>query len=150
MGQKIHPQGLRVGTTRKWNSSWFSSSVEWKQLFFYQREVENFFKVLFYFYSYTKISRRKKVLLFDLKLFKYNITKIFLFVFFYKLRTKRRKDVRPVLLTIKKKSKVLAGQRKFAYLKKQENKIKQVRARKFFFVGISSLNKKKFKGAFLQ
>jgi hypothetical protein len=105
---------------------------------------------LFYFYSYTKISRRKKVLLFDLKLFKYNITKIFLFVFFYKLRTKRRKDVRPVLLTIKKKSKVLTGQRNVAYLKKQENKFKQVRARKFFFVGISFLNKKRFKGAFLQ
>jgi len=147
MGQKIHPQGLRVGTTRKWNSSWFSSSVEWKQLFFYQREVENFFKVLFYFYSYTKISRRKKVLLFDLKLFKYNITKIFLFVFFYKLRTKRRKDVRPVLLTTEEDPNVLEGGRTFAALERQKNK-KQKRVQKFFFVGISFLNKKRFKGSF--
>jgi len=147
MGQKIHPQGLRVGTTRKWNSSWFSSSVEWKQLFFYQREVENFFKVLFYFYSYTKISRRKKVLLFDLKLFKYNITKIFLFVFFYKLRTKRRKDVRPVLLTTEEDPNVLGGGRTFAALERQKNK-KQKRVQKFFFVGISFLNKKRFKGSF--
>lgn len=142
MGQKIHPQGLRVGTTRKWNSSWFSSSVEWKQLFFYQREVENFFKVLFYFYSYTKISRRKKVLLFDLKLFKYNITKIFLFVFFYKLRTKRRKDVRPVLLTTEQDSEVLIERTRQA---KQKN---QRRVPNFFFVGISFLNKKRFKRSF--
>lgn len=142
MGQKIHPQGLRVGTTRKWNSSWFSSSVEWKQLFFYQREVENFFKVLFYFYSYTKISRRKKVLLFDLKLFKYNITKIFLFVFFYKLRTKRRKDVRPVLLTTEQDSEVLIERTRQAKQKKQR------RVPNFFFVGISFLNKKRFKRAF--
>jgi len=101
MGQKIHPHGLRVGITRKWNSSWFSSGIEWKKLFFYQKEVENFFKVLFYFYPYTKISKRKRVLLFDVKLFKYTLTKIFLFVFFYKFRTKRRKDVRPILASQK-------------------------------------------------
>jgi hypothetical protein len=96
MGQKIHPQGLRVGLTRKWNSNWFATGAEWKNLFFYQKEVENFFKALFYFYPYTKISRQKRVLLFDVKLFKYNLNKIFLFVFFYKFRTTRRKEVRAI------------------------------------------------------
>lgn len=106
MGQKIHPHGLRVGFSRKWNSSWFSTTLEWKQLFFYQRELENFFKVLFYFYPYTKISRRKKVLLFDLKLFKHNFTKIFIFVFFYKIRTRRRKEVRPLLFAKKRRKRI--------------------------------------------
>jgi len=72
MGQKIHPQGLRVGISRKWNSNWFATGLEWKKLFFYQKEVENFFKSLLYFYPYTKISRQKRVLLFDVKLFKYD------------------------------------------------------------------------------
>ena len=101
MGQKIHPQGLRVGLARKWNSNWFAVGSEWKTLFFYQKEVENFFKSLLYFYPYTKISRQKRVLLFDVKLFKYNLNKIFLFVFFYKFRTTRRKEIRPILSTIK-------------------------------------------------
>lgn len=102
MGQKIHPIGFRVGVSRKWNSSWFASDLEWKKLFFYQREVENFFRSLFHYYSYTKISKRKRVLLFDVKLFKYSLHKIFIFVFFYKLRTKRRKETRPILKTTKR------------------------------------------------
>lgn len=97
MGQKVHPIGFRVGYTRKWNNNWFALGTEWKKLFFYQREVEHFFKLLFHYYSYTKISRRKRVLLFDVKFFKYTLNKLFLFVFFYKLRTKRRKEVRPIL-----------------------------------------------------
>ena len=100
MGQKIHPQGLRVGISRKWNSNWFATGAEWKTLFFYQKEVENFFKALLYFYPYTKISKQKRVLLFDVKLFKYNVNKIFLFVFFYKFRTTRRKEVRPIVSSV--------------------------------------------------
>ena len=100
MGQKIHPQGLRVGISRKWNSNWFATGAEWKNLFFYQKEVENFFKALLYFYPYTKISKQKRVLLFDVKLFKYNLNKIFLFVFFYKFRTTRRKEVRPIVSSV--------------------------------------------------
>jgi hypothetical protein len=100
MGQKIHPQGLRVGISRKWNSNWFATGAEWKNLFFYQKEVENFFKALLYFYPYTKISKQKRVILFDVKLFKYNVNKIFLFVFFYKFRTTRRKEVRPIVSSV--------------------------------------------------
>jgi hypothetical protein len=131
MGQKIHPHGLRVGLTRKWNSSWFSSGLEWKKLFFYQKEVENFFKVLFYFYPYTKISKRKRVLLFDVKLFKYNLTKIFLFVFFYKFRTKRRKDVRPVLSSIKKNLNLRIRSKESMI---QKNKLSFLKMKNFFFL----------------
>ena len=131
MGQKIHPHGLRVGITRKWNSSWFASGLEWKKLFFYQKEVENFFKVLFYFYPYTKISKRKRVLLFDVKLFKYNLTKIFLFVFFYKFRTKRRKDVRPVLASQKRN---LSLRAKIKDTLSVKNKLSLLKMKNFFFL----------------
>jgi len=113
MGQRIHPHGLRVGTHRKWNATWFTSDKEWKNIFFYQKEVENFFKSIFYYYPYTKISKTKKILLFDVKIFKYGLNKLFLFIFFYKIRTKRRKDVRPIM-SYKQKSK------KKIYIKKKK------------------------------
>lgn len=103
MGQKIHPQGYRTGFTRKWDSSWYALGLEWKKIFFYQKELEQFFHFLFQRYTYTKISRRTRALLFDIKLFKYIFSKFFLFVFFYRFRTHRRKDVRPILTLAKTK-----------------------------------------------
>jgi hypothetical protein len=90
MGQKIHPHGLRVGITRKWSSTWYETSSNWKSLFFYQKQLEDFFKSFFYFYPYTRKSITKRVLLVELKLFKFNARTLCLFVFFYKMRTKRR------------------------------------------------------------
>ena len=90
MGQKIHPHGLRISINRKWNQSWFAKGSEWKDLFFYQKQVENFFKAFFYLYPYTKQSTTKRALIVDLKLFKYSSNQLFIFIFFYKLRTKQR------------------------------------------------------------
>lgn len=104
MGQKIHPQGYRTGFTRKWEGSWYAVGLEWKKLFFYQKELEQFFLFLFQKYTYTKISRRTRVLLFDIKLFKYILSKFFIFVLFYRFRTHRRKDVRPILSSRKLKA----------------------------------------------
>ena len=92
MGQKIHPHGLRIAINRKWNQSWFAKGSEWKDLFFHQKQVESFFKAFFYLYPYTKLSTTRRVLLVDLKLYKYSARQLFLFVFFYKLRTKRRRS----------------------------------------------------------
>lgn len=92
MGQKIHPHGLRVGVNRKWTGTWFAEGSEWKDLFFHQKQIEEFFKAFFHLYPYTKMSTTKRVLLVDLKLFKYSHRYLFLFIFFYKFRTKRRKE----------------------------------------------------------
>jgi len=80
-------------------------------------------------------------LLFDVKIFKYGLNKLFLFIFFYKIRTKRRKDVRPIM-SYKQKSK------KKIYIKKKRNI-----NRKFYSKGMwgkmelkkgkDSINKKK-------
>ncbi len=99
MGQKIHPNGFRVSVHRKWNQTWFTPSTEWKDLFFHQQQLETFFKSFFYFNPYTKKSISKKVLLVDLKLYKYTGRQLFLFIFFYKMRTRRRR----VLLTFRRK-----------------------------------------------
>lgn len=111
MGQKTHPHGLRVGIHRKWNSSWYGVETEGKVLYFYQKSVEEFFKVWMSLQTYTKISKIKRTLLVDLKMFKQGTHQFFIFVFFYKLRTKRRRK-------IKKK--------KFSKIKKDFNKKKEV------------------------
>jgi hypothetical protein len=90
MGQKTHPHGLRVGIHRKWNSSWYGVGVEGKNLFYYQRSIEQFFKVWMTFQTYTKIAKIKRILLVDLKMYKEGSNQFYIFVFFYKLRTKRR------------------------------------------------------------
>ena len=98
MGQKISSIAFRAGHNRKWNSGWYAVGLEWKKLFFYQKELEYFFQFLFSSKIYTKISRRRKILLFDIKLFKYLFSKFFIFVLFYRLRTHRRKEMRPFLV----------------------------------------------------
>lgn len=91
MGQKIHPNGLRVGFFRKWNNTWFVEKEAYNSLFFAQQYLEHFLKTFFHFYSYTKNSATKKVLLVDLKWFLAGNTQLYFFVFFYKLRTKKRR-----------------------------------------------------------
>ncbi len=130
MGQKIHPQGFRSGFTRKWDSGWYALGLEWKKIFFYQKELEQFFHFIFQRYTYTKISRRTRVLLFDIKLFKYILSKFFIFVLFYRFRTHRRKDVRPILSTPKFKA---ARFNKFNKGKKKASYLNLLRRNKLFF-----------------
>lgn len=92
MGQKIHPIGLRVGIHRKWNQIWFNEKLEAKTMFFHQRNLEYFFKAFFQKFPYTKMSTTKKLLIVDLKFYKQSAKTLYLFIFFYKLRTKRRKN----------------------------------------------------------
>lgn len=92
MGQKTHPHGLRLGTFRKWNNTWYASAKDNKSLFFHQRQVEDFLKTVLNLYNYTKISQTKKALVVDIKIFKFGIRHLFAFVFFYKFRSKKRKE----------------------------------------------------------
>ncbi len=91
MGQKTHPIGLRVGIHRKWNFTWYATDKSYKKQFFQQNQIETFFKTIFHFYPYTKVSRIKKVLLIDLKFFRYGIEEFAVFIFFYKFRKRHQK-----------------------------------------------------------
>ncbi len=109
MGQKIHPNGLRVSIHRKWNQSWFASNSEWRDLFFHQQQLETFFKAFFYFNPYTKKSITKRILLVDLKLYKYTARQLFLFIFFYKMRTRRRRPIK-TFMTKKRQVSIMRNQ----------------------------------------
>jgi len=106
MGQKTHPIGLRVGIYRKWNTTWFVEKNNYKSEFFTQIQVEQFFKYFFYFYSYTKISKTKRVWLVDLKWYRLGMLQIYIFIFFYKFRFTRedtsRKSKKNIILWLEK------------------------------------------------
>jgi hypothetical protein len=93
MGQKVHPIGLRVGIYRKWCNTWYTNNNEYKNFFFNQNKVEDFIKAFFHSYAYTKVSFIKNVNLVDIKFFKSGLRHIYVFVFFYKFRVKKRKVI---------------------------------------------------------
>jgi len=91
MGQKVHPHGLRLGLNRKWNSTWFAEGVQYRTFFHAQLQLEHFLKAFLHLYPYVKNSATQKAALVDLKWFRSGISQIYLFVFFYKFRTKKRR-----------------------------------------------------------
>ena len=124
MGQKVHPNGLRVGFYIKWNTTWFAEKNQYKSIFFAQHQLERFLKAFFHLYSYTKNSAAKKVALVDLKWFRSGNAHLYFFVFFYKFRTRKR---RWGILRFKKKKYKWHNKRinaRFVFLK-LKNKIKQ-------------------------
>lgn len=132
MGQKINPQGLRTGFHRMWTQSWFSKQAEWKNLFFYQQQLEVFFQYFFSKVAYTKITQSLKILLVDLKFYKYSSWLVVLFVFFYKMRTTRRRSLK-IFKSKRKKEKIVFF---------KENLKKKFASRYFF--NTSYLNEKAF------
>lgn len=84
MGQKIHPIGLRLGYSRKWKSNWFFDSKNYPLFLHLNFNIENFFKGFLYYYP-------KKTLLINSQIIKLPSNKLFIFIFFYRLRKKRIK-----------------------------------------------------------
>ena len=91
MGQKIHPHGLRLGFNRKWNSTWYAEGKEYTLFFHAHLQLEHFLKAFLHLYPYVKKSATQKAALVDLKWFRAGSSQIYLFVFFYKFRTKKRR-----------------------------------------------------------
>lgn len=92
MGQKINAQGWRTGFHRGWSQIWVSNSfTEWKDVFLYQFEIEVFFQFFLSNITYRRILKILKVLLVFIKTFKVQMSESTLFIFFYKMRTPRRR-----------------------------------------------------------
>jgi hypothetical protein len=89
MGQKTHPHGLRVGIHRKWNSTWFAQGGDYPQSLANQRHVEELLQNALQSYAYTKASGSTRLSLVDVRLFKQGMHRLYVFVFFYKFRSKR-------------------------------------------------------------
>jgi ribosomal protein S3 len=113
MGQKVHPIGLRVGLYRKWKSNWFLDKNNYTNFLHLNFEINKYFAGILRnypiktFFSHCVIA-------------KYSLEKIYIFIFFYRLRQKKnqRKKTR-VFKTSKSfyKSNILAPN----FLLKQNN-----------------------------
>lgn len=53
MGQKIRPNGIRIGITRNWNSRWFANKQDFPSLLVQDYQIRNFIKSA---YGYAGIS----------------------------------------------------------------------------------------------
>jgi len=60
MGQKIHPNGFRVGVTRDWNSRWFSKKQGFGDLLLEDDRIRKFVKEEYYFAGIPKVEIERK------------------------------------------------------------------------------------------
>jgi hypothetical protein len=83
MGHKAHPVGLRLGIHRKWKSNWFFISKNYPKFIHLNLNIEKFFRGFLYFYSI-------KTLLLKCQLIKLASNQLFIFVFYYRFRKKKK------------------------------------------------------------
>ena len=60
MGQKIHPNGFRVGITRDWNSRWYAPKNGFGDLLVEDDKIRRFIKTDYYFAGIPKIEIERK------------------------------------------------------------------------------------------
>jgi small subunit ribosomal protein S3 len=60
MGQKVHPNGFRVGITRDWNSKWYARKKEFADLLFEDHEIRKMIKDEYAFAGIPKIEIERK------------------------------------------------------------------------------------------
>lgn len=60
MGQKIHPNGFRVGITRDWNSRWYSRKQNYGELLIEDDRIRRFIKQEYYFAGIPKVEIERK------------------------------------------------------------------------------------------
>ena len=66
--------------------------MEWKDFFLNQFEIEIFFQFFLSKISFRRIIKILKILLIFIKIFKVHLLESTLFIFFYKMRTTRRRS----------------------------------------------------------
>lgn len=86
MGHKVNPVGFRLGIHRKWKSNWFFESKNYANFIHLNLNIERFFKGFLYFYGI-------KTLLIKCQLIKLASNKIFIFIFYYRVRKKSKRKI---------------------------------------------------------
>jgi small subunit ribosomal protein S3 len=60
VGQKIHPNGFRVGITKDWNSRWYSGKKDFPRLLLEDHKVRKFIKDQYYFAAIPKVEIERR------------------------------------------------------------------------------------------
>ena len=60
MGQKIHPNGFRVGITKDWDSRWYATKKEFGKFLLEDHKVRQFIKEQYYFAAIPKVEIERR------------------------------------------------------------------------------------------
>ena len=60
MGQKIHPNGFRVGITKDWDSRWYARKKEFSKFLLEDQKVRRFIKEQYYFAAIPRIEIERR------------------------------------------------------------------------------------------
>ena len=55
MGQKVHPNGLRVGVIRDWNTRWYASKKDFADYLIEDKKIREHIKKTYYSAAISKI-----------------------------------------------------------------------------------------------
>lgn len=101
MGQKVHSVGLRLGTNRKWKSSWFCDLNNYSKFLHLNLQVEKVIKTFL-------LLRKNKSLLVNCRFIKSSNNTLYIVIFFYKYRKNKvtRKIKRPLFLEKNKETRI--------------------------------------------
>jgi ribosomal protein S3 len=83
MGQKINPVGVRLRNIRKWKANWFLASKNYTDFLLLNYEINKYLLGVFR-------NSTKKSFIIDCYIGKISLDKLYVFVFFYRLKKKRK------------------------------------------------------------
>ena len=61
MGQKVNPNGFRVGVIRDWNTRWYASKKDFADFLVEDNKLRTYIKKKYYAASISRISRTKAI-----------------------------------------------------------------------------------------
>lgn len=61
MGQKVHPNGMRVGVIRDWNTRWYASKKDFADYLIEDNKIRNFVKKTYYSANIAKITIERAI-----------------------------------------------------------------------------------------
>lgn len=85
MGQKVNPIGLRLGKYRQWKNNWFVDSLNYSDFLHLNYQINKYF-------SGILRNNATKTFLSHCVISKYSFEKIYIFIFYYRLRKSRKKS----------------------------------------------------------
>lgn len=119
MGQKAHSVGLRLSVTKKWKSTWFTNFSHYSDFLHKNLNLKKFFEGIL-------TLNPKKSILVDFKIIKHFSNKIFIFVFFYKIKNVEKINNQHKLKQKNEKTNIKIDLKKNSFIQIQNLKNKQI------------------------
>jgi hypothetical protein len=124
-GQKVHPVGWRVGVHRKWKHNWFQENKNYTRFLLINLNLEKIIQNIFYYHQ-------KNILILKFRILGFMLNQLFLEIFFWKQKAKRKKKKFRLFLLKRSKKKTKFLWSHFTF--------KNFKAKKFIWYSNSKIN----------